>query len=25
LLGVKGSFKAAQIIMTGEMKNLLSL
>ncbi|MGI0097994.1 MAG: dehydrogenase, partial [Nitrosopumilaceae archaeon] len=24
LLGVKGSFKAAQIIMTGEMKNLLS-
>ena len=24
LLGVKGSFKAAKIIMTGEMKNLLS-
>ena len=24
LLGVKGSFKAAQIIMAGEMKNLLS-
>jgi len=24
LLGVKGSFKVAQIIMTGEMKNLLS-
>jgi len=24
LLGVKGSFKAAQIIMTSEMKNLLS-
>jgi digeranylgeranylglycerophospholipid reductase len=24
LLGLKGSFKAAQIIMTGEMKNLLS-